>query len=112
MPYYAYKHTDGKAKACTLPDSATLLRAAYVVPGSVVELQRLPNVDEMLDGNLQIVFRSKRKARQLAVLAQEIAALTVADRNKLLTAIAAEFLQGHPQFAKSLGLNVEGDEPA
>jgi hypothetical protein len=59
MPHYAYKHTDGKARACTLPNSAALLRAAYVVPGSVIELDRLPDKGEQLNAETLTIEKSK-----------------------------------------------------
>jgi hypothetical protein len=68
MPHYAYKHTDGKAKACTLPNSATLLRAAYVVPGSVIELDRLPDKGEQLNPDTLTIEKSKAPAETKPVI--------------------------------------------
>lgn len=52
----------------------------------------------------------RRRARSLAALTTSINNLSAADRQKLQVAVAAEFLQRNPQFAKKLNINVEGDE--
>lgn len=40
----------------------------------------------------------------------EIQGLSVSDRTKLMTAIAADFLRQHPRFAEKLGITISGDE--
>jgi hypothetical protein len=53
-----------------------------------------------------------RRQKGLAALLTEIQSLTTADRNKLLAAMAAEFLRERPAFARKLGINLDGDEPS
>ena len=59
----------------------------------------------------QIKTRDKRRRKQFSVLEAEVNALLPTEREKLLVAVAVEYLAGHPQFAKEkLGINIEGDE--
>jgi hypothetical protein len=109
MPVFAYTHADGKKKCCTLPDSKLLQDAAYVV-GQVIELQRLPGRDEILDDQLQIVPRPRSKPRGLANLMADISALPAAERTKLFAAVAARVLQQDPAFARSIAVAIDGDE--
>ncbi len=51
-----------------------------------------------------------RRPRALADVTAAVQALSTADRNLLLSALAAEFLRQHPEFATRLGVNVPGDE--
>lgn len=53
----------------------------------------------------------RRRPRSLAALAQDVTNLSAADRTRLQVAIAAQFLQQNPQFARDLGIGVDGDEP-
>lgn len=52
-----------------------------------------------------------RRKRAYLNLINDIAALSAADRNKLLAAVAADFLRRFPRFAQRLSINVDGDEP-
>lgn len=56
-----------------------------------------------------------RKTKDSATLASEIQALPGGDRSRLRAAIddeiRARFLQANPDFAKALGIDLEGDEP-
>lgn len=52
-----------------------------------------------------------RRPRPLADLITALNALTAADRNRLMVAIAAAFLQDHPGAARALGVALDGDEP-
>jgi hypothetical protein len=53
---------------------------------------------------------SPRRPRKLADLITAINALAAADRQKLLTAAAAELLQRYPRLAIGLGITLDGDE--
>lgn len=52
-----------------------------------------------------------RRPKTQAALLTAIQALSATDRNKLLAAMAAEFLREHPDFARKLGITLDGDEP-
>lgn len=52
-----------------------------------------------------------RRRRPLASIAQDIAGLSAADRNRLVAAVCAAYLQDHPGFARTLSLAIDGDEP-
>jgi len=52
-----------------------------------------------------------RRPRPLASIAADIAGLSAADRNRLMTAVCAAYLQDHPGFARALSLAIDGDEP-
>lgn len=53
-----------------------------------------------------------RRPRSRASLLADVQALTAAQRNLLLAAVAVDFLQREPGFAQKLGINLEGDEVA
>lgn len=54
---------------------------------------------------------TQRKPKAQAALLTAIQSLSAADRNKLLAAMAAEFLRENPDFARRLGIALDGDEP-
>lgn len=51
-----------------------------------------------------------RKPVSFAVLRAQIVALSVADRNTLLIAVAIDFLQNNPTAARRLGIALDGDQ--
>ena len=54
---------------------------------------------------------TERRPRGYQVLIDAIAALSAADRNKLLAAVAADFLRRNPKFAQKFSIAILGDEP-
>lgn len=54
---------------------------------------------------------TERRPRGYQVLIDAIAALSAADRNKLLAAVAADFLRRNPRFAQKFSIAILGDEP-
>lgn len=52
-----------------------------------------------------------RRPRSLPSIAADIAGLSAADRNRLVAAVCAAYLQDHPAFARTLSLAIDGDEP-
>lgn len=54
----------------------------------------------------------RRRPRSRASLMADVQALTAAQRNQLVAAMAVDFLQREPDFAQKLGINLDGDEVA
>lgn len=52
-----------------------------------------------------------RRSRSFASIMADIAALSNADRAKLLSAVCANFLRENPIFASQFSINIDGDEP-
>lgn len=52
----------------------------------------------------------EREPRPQAELMTDVAALNPAQRNKLLEAIAADYLQRFPDFAEKIGIPIKGDK--
>lgn len=90
-------------------DGVTLLR-----DGSVRVDFRPEVTDEQIAAAKSIVDAfdwTPRRPKTQAALLTAIQALSASDRNKLLAAMAAEFLRSHPDFGRKLGLALDGDEP-
>ncbi len=52
-----------------------------------------------------------RVQRPLAAILADVQGLPAAERNKLLAAVCAAFLQQNPAFARELGIAIDGDAP-
>jgi hypothetical protein len=52
----------------------------------------------------------KRKQRTRAALLADVQALSAQQRNLLLNAVAVDFLQREPEFARRIGIGIDGDE--
>lgn len=90
-------------------DGVTLLR-----DGSVRVDFRPEATDEQKAAAQSIVDAfdwTPRRPKTQAALLTAIQALSTSDRNKLLAAMAAEFLREHPDFARKLSIALDGDEP-
>lgn len=103
-------YRDGKAVGATSGDdfSCTLNHPRFL---EWLATQR-KTLEQWLAANPAPAAPPARKARPVATLITELQALTAAEKTKLNLAIQAAFLQEHPQFAKTLGLNIVGDEDA
>lgn len=53
----------------------------------------------------------RRRNRPYNDLVADINALSVADRQRLINLVLADFLREHPNFAIRFGINVDGEEP-
>lgn len=83
-------------------------------PGSVaIDFSPAATAQQIADaGDIVASFDwTPRRPRTYLSIISDIAALAAADRNKLLAAVAADFLRRAPRFAQKLGIGIDGDEP-
>lgn len=83
-----YKHIDGRWKSVFGISAAELSRRAYVVAGTVSEVDSVPGMGQQYDDTGAIVATPAPTTDNSAIAAQ-IAAMTADERNQLLADIAA-----------------------